>query len=147
MKVLIGTDEARGIVEHVAKHLRERGHEATLLPAVTWGEMATGVAARVAAGEFDQGVVCCWTGTGASIAANKIIGIRAALCNDAATAAGARRWNNANVLALSLRLLSEPVATEIVDAWIDTPYAGSEDESLSKITEAEKAEKTSTRSL
>jgi ribose 5-phosphate isomerase B len=137
MKFLIGTDESRSVVEHVAKHLRERGHEATLLPQTTWGEMATGVASRVATGEFDQGVVCCWTGTGASIAANKVDGIRAALCTDAATAAGARKWNDANVLALSLRLLSEPVATEIVDAWVDTPYSGSEDESLAHIRKAE----------
>jgi ribose 5-phosphate isomerase B len=139
VKVLIGTDEARPVVEHVAKHFRERGHEATVVPASTWGEMATGVAKRVASGEFGWGVVCCWTGTGASIAANKIDGIRAALCSDAATAAGARKWNDANVLALSLRLLSEPVATEIVDAWVDTAYAGSEDESLARIREAETA--------
>jgi ribose 5-phosphate isomerase B len=101
--------------------------------------MATDAAGRVARGEFDQAVVCCWTGTGASIAANKVQGIRAALCTDAQTAAGARKWNDANVLALSLRLLSEPVATEILDAWIETPYSGSEDESLAKIREAEGA--------
>ncbi|MFO0738175.1 MAG: RpiB/LacA/LacB family sugar-phosphate isomerase [Labilithrix sp.] len=133
MRFVIGTDEARPVVEHVAARLRERGHEATVLPAVTWGEMAQGVAERVARGEYDQGIVCCWTGTGASIAANKIKGIRAALCTDAATAAGARKWNDANVLALSLRLLSEPVATEIVDAWLDHVYSGTEDESLRRL--------------
>lgn len=109
-----------------------------MLAVATWGAMALGVARRVATGEFDQGVVCCWTGTGASIAANKVDGIRAALCTDAVTAAGARRWNDANVLALSLRLLSEPVATEIVDAWLDTTYAGGEEDSLTAIREAEK---------
>jgi ribose 5-phosphate isomerase B len=88
--------------------------------------MATGVAERVAAGEYDQGVVCCWTGTGASIAANKVRGVRAALCTDAATAAGARKWNDAKV------------ATEIVDAWIDAKYSGSEDESLDRIRRAER---------
>lgn len=133
MKFLIGTDEARPVVEHVAARLRERGHEATVLPAVAWGEMAMSVGRRVASGEFDQGVVCCWTGTGASIAANKVDGIRAALCTDAATAAGARKWNNANVLALSLRLLSEPIATEILDAWLDHSYSGTEDESLQRL--------------
>lgn len=133
MKFLVGTDEARPVVEHVAARLRERGHEVTVLPAGTWGEMAIGVGERVAKGEFDQGIVCCWTGTGASIAANKVKGIRAALCTDAATAAGARKWNDANVLALSLRLLSEPVATEIVDAWLDNAYSGSEDESLARL--------------
>lgn len=137
MKILIGTDEARPVVDHIAKHFRERGQEATVAATATWGEMATDVARRVAAGEFDAGVVCCWTGTGASIAANKVDGVRAALCVDAATAAGARKWNDANVLALSLRLLSEPVATEIVDAWIDTAYAGTEDESLAQIRESE----------
>lgn len=71
----------------------------------------------MAEGRADQAVVCCWTGTGASIAANKVAGVRAALCADAATAAGAREWNDANVLALSLRLTSRQVLTEILDAW------------------------------
>lgn len=137
MKILIGSDEARPVVEHMAAELRQRGHEATVLPVTTWGEMATGVARCVAAGEFDQGIVCCWTGTGASIAANKVKGIRAALCNDAATAAGARKWNDANVLALSLRLLSEPLATEIVEAFTTTAYSGTEDESLARIRHEE----------
>jgi ribose 5-phosphate isomerase B len=139
MKIAIGADEARPVVEHVASRLRERGHEVTVLPVTAWGEMAAGVAERVAAGEFDQGVVCCWTGTGASIAANKVRGVRAALCTDAETARGARRWNDANVLALSLRLLSEPVANEIVDAWLDASYEGSEDASLERIRGVEGA--------
>lgn len=137
MKVVVAADEERAVVEHVAARLRERGHEVTVLPQAAWGAMATDVARRVARGEFDQGVVCCWTGTGASIAANKVRGIRAALCTDAITAAGARRWNDANVLALSLRLLSEPVATEIVDAWLDTAYDGTEGESLTRLQEEE----------
>ncbi len=137
MKVVIATDEDRPVVEHVAKRLRERGHEATVLPKATWGAMATDAASRVARGEFDQAVVCCWTGTGASIAANKVRGIRAALCNDAQTAAGARKWNDANVLALSLRLLSEPLASEIVDAWVDTAYEGTEGESLERLRRVE----------
>jgi len=139
MRVLIGSDEARPVVEHIAKHLRERGHDATVLPVTTWGEMAAGVGERVAKGEFDQGIVCCWTGTGASIAANKVNGIRAALCNDSETARGARKWNDANVLALSLRLLSEPIATEIVDAWLDAAYGGTEDASLARIKDVESA--------
>jgi len=133
MKFVIATDEERPVVEHVAKVLRDRGHEATVLPKAIWGAMATEAAGRVARGEFDQAVVCCWTGTGASIAANKVRGIRAALCTDANTAAGARKWNDANVLALSLRLLSEPLASEIIDAWLDTKYGGSEDESLARL--------------
>lgn len=137
MKFVVATDEARPVVEHVAARLRERGHEATVLPKGTWGATATDAATRVATGEFDQGVVMCWTGTGASIAANKVRGVRAALCTDAPTASGARKWNDANVLALSLRSLSEPVATEIVDAWLDGTYEGSEDESLDRIRREE----------
>jgi ribose 5-phosphate isomerase B len=133
VKFVIATDDDRPVVEHVAARLRARGHEATVLPKALWGAVATEAATRVASGEFDQGVVCCWTGTGASIAANKVRGIRAALCTDAQTAAGARKWNDANVLALSLRLLSEPLATEIVDAWVDTSYDGTEDESLAHL--------------
>lgn len=138
MRIAIGTDEARAVVEHVARHLRERGHDVTVTPVAPWAEMASGIAHGVAAGDHDRGVVCCWTGTGASIAANKVAGVRAALCNDAATASGAREWNDANVLALSLRLLSEPLANEIVDAWLDTPYAGTEDESLARIARDER---------
>ncbi len=81
--------------------------------------------------------MCCWTGTGVSIAANKVPGIRAALCVDAQTAAGARKWNDANVLALRLRLTTEATAKEIVDAWLDNSYTGSEDESLDVIKKRE----------
>ena len=125
------------MVDHLAGHLRTRGHEVVVLPAAPWGEVAIQVGRAVAEGRADQGVVMCWTGTGASIAANKVRGVRAALCVDAPTAAGARKWNDANVLALSLRLLSEPVATEIVDAWLDTKYAGTEDSSLARLSAEE----------
>ncbi len=134
MKVVIASDDLVPVVAHVAARLRARGHEATVLPKDAWAAMAIGAATRVASGEFDQGIVCCWTGTGASIAANKVRGIRAALCTDAQTAAGARKWNDANVLALSLRLLSEPLANEIIDAWLDASYDGTEGESLERLT-------------
>jgi ribose 5-phosphate isomerase B len=78
------------------------------------------VAQGVANGVFEMGVLFCWTGTGISLAANKVKGIRAALCNDAETAAGARKWNDANVLAMSLRSTSEQVAKEILEAWFAT---------------------------
>jgi ribose 5-phosphate isomerase B len=139
VRLALGTDEARPVVDAIADHLRKRGHEVMPLPVTTWGEMAVEVARAVAGGKADQGIVCCWTGTGASMAANKVKGIRAALCVDAQTASGARKWNDANVLALSLRLLSEPVAVEILDAWLDTPYGGSEDASLALMREAEEA--------
>lgn len=140
MKIVIASDEDRPVLKHIEAKLREQGHSVTLLPVSTWGAMAADAATRVAKGEFDQGIVCCWTGTGASIAANKVNGIRAALCVDAATAAGARKWNDANVLALSLRLLSEPVATEILEAWTSSTYEKSEDASLARIRAEESRE-------
>jgi ribose 5-phosphate isomerase B len=88
---------------------------------VDWPLTSANVARAVAAGEVEQGIVCCWTGTGATIAANKVAGVRAALCHDAETAKGARVWNHANVLALSLRATSHAVAREILDAWFATP--------------------------
>jgi ribose 5-phosphate isomerase B len=137
MRFVIATDESRCVVDHVAARLRERGHSVEVLPTTAWGDASLAVARAVAAGRADQGIVCCWTGTGASIAANKVRGVRAALCVDAPTAAGARKWNDANVLALSLRLLYEPIATEIVDAWLDTEYGGTEDPSLKALAEEE----------
>jgi len=130
MRIIIASDDATPVVQRVALRVRERGHEVMILPQAAWGRAATDAAQRVASGEFDQAIVCCWTGTGVSIAANKVRGVRAALCTDAPTAAGARKWNDANVLALSLRLLSEPLAGEIVDAWLDGTYDGTEGDSL-----------------
>ena len=101
--------------------------------AVTWPEAGSRRAGEaVAAGRADAGVVCCWTGTGVSIAANKVSGVRAALCVDAETARGARRWNDANVFALSLRLTSEEVAHEILDAFFTT---GSDDREAATIAQ------------
>ena len=133
MRFVVGSDESRSIVLHIAAYLRERGHDVKMLPIGAWGAVAIDVAKSVAAGDADHGIVCCWTGTGVSIAANKVPGVRAALCVDAATAAGARKWNDANVLALSLRLLSEPVADEIIDAWLAASYGEGEDASLEAI--------------
>ena len=125
MRVSVAADERTGIADAVVEQLRERGHEPVVHGALADGERddwawGSEAAARdVAEGRADQGVVCCWTGTGASIAANKVPGIRAALCGDAATAAGARTWNDANVLALSLRATSEAELAEILDAWFE----------------------------
>jgi ribose 5-phosphate isomerase B len=123
MRIAVAADEDTGVAGAVVAQLRDRGHEPALHGALADGERpdwawASEAAARdVAEGRAEQAVVCCWTGTGASIAANKVPGIRAALCGDAETAAGARRWNDANVLALSLRSTSEAVLGEILDAW------------------------------
>jgi ribose 5-phosphate isomerase B len=123
MRIAVAADEDTGVAGAVVAQLRDRGHEPLLHGALAAGERpdwawASEAAARdVADGRADQAVVCCWTGTGASIAANKVDGIRAALCGDAETAAGARKWNDANVLALSLRTTSEAMLGEILDAW------------------------------
>jgi ribose 5-phosphate isomerase B len=94
----------------------------------------------VADGEVDEGIVCCWTGTGASIAANKVPGVRAALCHDAETARGARIWNHANVLALSLRSTSLPVAKEILDMWFNTPVKDGEAQSAWNLQQIERVQ-------
>src|SRR5688500_3800413 len=123
MRIALAADEDTGVARLVAERLRARGHDVVPHGALAEGERddwawASEAAARdVAEGRADQGIVCCWTGTGASIAANKVHGVRAALCADAATAAGARRWNDANVLALSLRATAPAVLDEILDAW------------------------------
>src|SRR3954452_12760320 len=119
MRVSVASDERTGVAEAVVEELRQRGHEPVLHGALADGERddwawASEAAARdVVEGAADQAVVCCWTGTGASIAANKVPGVRAALCGDAETARGARKWNDANVLALSLRSTSEALLEEI----------------------------------
>src|SRR3989442_14407613 len=123
MVIAVAGEERTGVADGVVEGPRRRGHEPLLHGALAEGERddwawASEAAARdVAEGRADQGIVCCWTGTGASIAANKVAGIRAALCTDAVTADGARRWNDANVLALSLRSTSYAELSEILDAW------------------------------
>ena len=128
MKMALGSDEANELTAFLIEELEKRGHSIVLRgpinpsdPDVDWPLTSSHVAELVAHGEVDEGIVCCWTGTGASIAANKVPGVRAALCHDAETARGARIWNHANVLALSLRATSIPIAKEILDAWFDTP--------------------------
>jgi ribose 5-phosphate isomerase B len=126
MRVAVAADERSALAQFLIEELLERGHEPLLHGALldgdradwAWGSAAA--AGDVVAGRADQAIVCCWTGTGAAIAANKVAGVRAALCADAVTAAGARRWNDANVLALSLRAVGEGVLGEILDAWFAT---------------------------
>ncbi len=125
MRIAVAADERTGVAEAVVEELRRRGHEPALHGALTDGEPAAwawaseAVARAVADGRADHGVVCCWTGTGAAMAATKVAGVRAALCADAETARGARRWNDANVLALSLRTTSAAVMCEILDGWFE----------------------------
>ena len=125
MKISVAVDERTGVADAVVEELRRRGHEPLLHGALAdgdrddWAWCSEAAARDVAEGRADQAVVCCWTGTGASIAANKVAGIRAALCADAETARGARKWNDANVLALSLRTTSPALLDEILDGWFD----------------------------
>jgi ribose 5-phosphate isomerase B len=125
MKIVMGSDENTGLTDTVRDDLEQRGHEVVVVgpPAgepIEWAEVGQRVGETVAKGEADTGVLFCWTGTGASIAANKVPGVRAALCTDAVTAAGARKWNDANVLVMGLRLTSADVARELLDAWFTT---------------------------
>jgi ribose 5-phosphate isomerase B len=123
VKIAVAADERVGVAEVLLEELRKRGHEPIPHGALAEGERddwawASETAARdLAEGRAEQAIVCCWTGTGASIAANKVGGVRAALCLDAQTAAGARKWNDANALAISLRATSEAELSEILDAW------------------------------
>ena len=123
MRFAVSADEVAGVAEDIADELRRRGHEVELFGALApgdradWAWCSEAAARAVAEGRADQAVVACWTGAGASIAANKVPGIRAALCTDAAMADGARKWADANVLALSLRLTSRPLLVEMLDAW------------------------------
>ena len=134
MKVAVAADERTGIAEAVVEELRRRGHEPIAHGALSeeerddWAWASEAAARDVAEGRADQAVVACWTGTGASMAANKVPGVRAALCADAETARGARKWNDANVLALSLRSTSEALLGEILDGWFEGEPSGDEDD-------------------
>ena len=131
MRIAVGSDEVTPLTDALIAALAEAGHEMELHGPLAggdeeWVEASAGVARAVAEGRCARGVACCWSGTGASIAANKVPGARAALCADAETARMARRYNHANVLALSLRLTSPPVGREILAAFLEEPD-GAED--------------------
>ncbi|MCZ6530712.1 MAG: RpiB/LacA/LacB family sugar-phosphate isomerase [Chloroflexi bacterium] len=127
MKISVGSDERNPVTDAVVDELERRGHTVTLHGPLKdevehWPGVARQVAQEVASGQTAEGLLFCWTGTGVSMAANKVPGVRAALCLDAETARGARIWNNANLLCLSLRTTSEAVAKEILEAWFSTDY-------------------------
>jgi ribose 5-phosphate isomerase B len=135
MRIAFGTDERTPLSEAIKAALAERGHEVVVVAdGDPWPDVGRGVGEAVAGGDADRGVVCCWTGTGVSMAANKVPGVRAALCTDAETARGARRWNDANVLAMGLRLTSPTVAEEMVDAFLTTEPDPSEREQIDKLS-------------
>ena len=121
MRIAFGTDERTPLTVALVELLRSSGHEVEVVAdGADWPDAGRAVGEAVASGAAARGVVCCTTGTGVSIAANKVKGVRAALCTDAATAAGARRWNDANVLAFGLRLTTQAVASEMLDAFLHT---------------------------
>ena len=143
MRIALGSDERSHLTDAVEEELRRRGHAVALVGPLNgddspWPEVAATVAERVAAGESDEGVLFCWTGTGVSIAANKVPGVRAALCGDAETARGARAWNQANVLCMSLRGTSEIVAREILDAWFSAETDASEEGNVERVNELDR---------
>ncbi|MEZ5142297.1 MAG: RpiB/LacA/LacB family sugar-phosphate isomerase [Acidimicrobiales bacterium] len=136
MRIAFGVDEPNAVSDGLPTRLAAAGHEVTVVARdEPWPDVGRRVGEAVASGEADVGVVCCWTGTGVSIAANKVPGVRAALCTDAETARGARRWNDANVVALGLRLTSEEVAGEIVEAFLSTPADDAERETIARLSD------------
>jgi ribose 5-phosphate isomerase B len=121
MRIAFGADDHTAVTEHIVDHLRAAGHDVEVVAdGEAWPDAGRRVGERVAGGDAERGIVCCWTGTGVSIAANKVAGVRAALCTDAETARGARRWNDANVLALGLRLTTAALADELLAAFLGT---------------------------
>jgi ribose 5-phosphate isomerase B len=134
VKVAFGTDETTDLTDFVVRVLGDAGHDVVVAYVDRpWPEVGRSVGEAVASGVADRGVVCCWTGTGVSIAANKVAGVRAALCTDGETAAGARRWNDANVLAVGLRLTSPALAREMIDAFFSTESDPSEAANIAEL--------------
>jgi ribose 5-phosphate isomerase B len=134
MRVAFGTDTTTALTDLIKATLVAGGHQVVVIGEdIAWPDAGRGVGEAVASGHADRGVVCCWTGTGVSIAANKVPGVRAALCTDAETARGARRWNDANVLALGLRLTSADVAGEMLEAFLSTDADESERDNIRRV--------------
>ena len=143
MKIAVGSDERTHLTDYVVEELKSQGYDLELYGPISgediqWTDVAHKVAQSVKEGSSEQGILFCWTGTGVSIAANKVPGIRAALCHDAQTAEGARKWNDANVLAISLRATSQTVAKEILEAWFKSSPEDEEKENIDKVQEIER---------
>ncbi len=127
MNIAVSSDEYYPIHDYVVEELKKLGHSVTCFGALltketgSWVDAAKVASEAVRSGKCDEAILFCWTGTGVCITANRFPGIRAALCTDPQTAAGARTWNHANVLVLSNRILSEAGVTDILAAWLGTP--------------------------
>lgn len=139
MRIAVGSDEKTSLTDYVVEELEDRGHDVVLIGALCgalleWADAGRAVATEIAEGRADFGIGFCWTGTGFSIAANKVPGVRAALCTDSETARGARKWNDANVLVMSLRLTSQEIAKEMLEAWFVQEPEASQAEQIAKAT-------------
>ncbi|HKH30888.1 MAG TPA: RpiB/LacA/LacB family sugar-phosphate isomerase [Gaiellaceae bacterium] len=139
MRIVVGADDEGAVADAVVEDLRSRGNEVIVLERDRWPEVARQVGEAVASGDADQGIVFCWTGTGTAMAANKVPGVRAALVWDPWIAEGARRWNDANVLVMSLKRTAPETARAILDAWfaVEEPDAD-EAENIARLTELER---------
>ena len=142
MKIAVASDERTHLTDLVVAELEASGHQVRLFgplsgESLTWPQVSQQLAESVAEGECEEGILFCWTGTGASIAANKVPGIRAALCGDAQTARGARWWNDANVLVMSLRATSDAIAKEILEAWFAENVRPEEELTIAQVREIE----------
>jgi len=139
VRIIVGADDEGAIADTVVDELRRRGHDVTVLERSEWPDVAKRVAESVASGAADQGVLFCWTGTGTSMAANKVPGVRAALAWDPWIAEGARKWNDANVLVMSLKRTTEETARDILDAWlaVDEPDPD-EAENIARLNELDR---------
>ncbi len=138
MKIAFGSDEKSPLTDFVLEDLAKRGHDVSVFGPpggedIQWSEVGRRVGESVASGEAERGVLFCWTGTGASIAANKVKGVRAALCTDPQTAAGARKWNDANVLVMGLRLTSPVVASEMLDEFFSREADPGESDNIARL--------------
>lgn len=145
MKIAICSDEPYSVHETVIREVERRGHTIVRFGSVAsekeerWACVAREASEAIMRGECDEGIFLCWTGTGISMAANKVPGIRAALCTDAETAKGARIWNHANVLAMSNRLITADLAKEILAVWFDTPFDPRGKEGVSELNSIDKS--------
>jgi ribose 5-phosphate isomerase B len=139
MRIVVGADDEGAVADAVVDELQARGHDVTVLARDQWPEVARKIGEAVASGEADQGMVFCWTGTGTAMAANKVPGVRAALVWDPWIAEGARRWNDANVLVMSLKQTAPETAREILDAWfaVEAPDADEAD-NIARLAELER---------
>jgi ribose 5-phosphate isomerase B len=146
VKIVVGADDEGAVADIVVEELRQRGHDVTVLDRDQWPEIALRVAETVASGQADQGMLFCWTGTGTAMAANKVAGARAALAWEPWIAEGARRWNDANVLVMSLKRSEPETAKQILDAWLSVEEPDADEaENIARLAELDRYERPQTR--